>query len=94
MKAHYKTFEEAEKALSEYSYLKNKEIIENETNKKRVVSSLVIFPCTSIEGDKEIKIGYDIVVYFKNEMKFVLLHELNRRFSMAPSVSKTILEFA
>lgn len=92
MKAQYKTFEEAEKVLSENNYLKNNEIIENETSKKRVVSSLVIFPCTSFEGNKEVNAGYDIVVYFKNEMKYVLLNEIGRRFSMAPN--KVTLTYA
>ncbi|HTA63380.1 MAG TPA: hypothetical protein VK835_13030 [Bacteroidia bacterium] len=92
MKPQFKTFEEAEKALNEYSSLKSKEIIENETGKKRVVSSLVIFPYIMFEDNREEKLGYDVVVYFKSEMKYVLLHELTRRFSMAPA--RAVIAFA
>ncbi len=91
MKPNYKKFEEAENALTANSYLKNKEIIEKETGKTRLVSSLVIFPYTLFEGKKEVTVGYDVVVYFKNEMKFVLLNEIEKRFSLAPQ--KVTLDF-
>jgi hypothetical protein len=85
MNAQYKTFEEAEKALSNNKHLKNNEIIETETNTTYVVSSMVIFPSTMFDGRSEAKVGYDVAVFFKNEMSFILLHEIGERFFVMTS---------
>ena len=82
MESYYRTFEEAEIVLVENHSLKNEEIIDSITNKKYVISSMIIFPNISFENGKEIKNGYDIAVFFKNEMSFVLLKEITNRFSI------------
>jgi len=85
MNAQYKTFEEAEKALHNNKHLKNNEIVETETNTTYVVSSMVIFPHTAFDGRSEAKVGYDVAVFFKNEMSFILLHEIGERFYVMTS---------
>ena len=82
MESYYRTFEEAEMSLAENQNLKNKEIIDSATNKKHVISSMIIFPNIYFENGREIKNGYDIAVFFKNEMSFVLLKEITGRFSI------------
>jgi hypothetical protein len=80
MKAQYNTFEEAEEALNKTSNLKNKIILDNVTAERRIVSAMIIFPNTYFENGKEMKTGYDIAVFFKNEINFVLLKEIRDRF--------------
>jgi|GEM_PF-2243092 len=88
MKPQYNTFEEAEKALVKNNHLKNREITDNISDKTYIISSMIIFPNVFSENGKEITTGFDIAVFFKNDMSFILLKEIANRFSLHANQTK------